>query len=112
MPFTVFTNDSDNHALGIGLDARNKPVCLLLSIDSISEGGEIAIEAEYYVQERGDLRVSCSQGSAILKNVSQMCLDALQARLPLVVIDPKGQREMLIEPLSPSSLDIYREAGR
>ena len=97
-----------SHALGVSFNDEKQAVCLLMSVDSVSEGGHIAIVAEYYVLEGQSLRLSGASGSLILHPISQMAQDAAVARLPLVVLDPQNEQEILIEPVQDVA-DIYKE---
>ena len=96
----LYTNAQGNYALGLGLDERQQPVCLLLSYDSVAEGGEAAVTAEYFLLEGEDLRISA---------IEQACIDAVNAKLPLVVIDPANEREVLVTRLEDPTSDTYRE---
>lgn len=87
----------DSHALAIAFDGDRKPACLLLSVDAISEGGELAITANQVSLRGTDLVFGGPKGELILLNISQMCQDAAQAKLPVVIIDPNNERENKIE---------------
>lgn len=105
----LYTNAQGNYALGLGLDERQQPVCLLLSYDSVAEGGEAAVTAEYFLLEGEDLRISGPNGSVMLIAIEQACIDAVNAKLPLVVIDPANEREVLVTRLEDPTSDTYRE---
>ena len=96
MTLQFYTNASDSYALALGLNDQKVPVCLVLSVDSVSVGGESIITSEHYVLEGDDLHVSGPDGVVVLKEIEQACLDAVGAKLPLVVIDPKNQREVMV----------------
>lgn len=94
----------DSHALAIAFDRDRKPACLLLSVNAIVEGGDLAITATKVTVRGADLVFSGPKGELVLLNVSQMCQDGAQARLPVVIIDPDNQRENKVEfALAPSS---------
>lgn len=105
----LFTNAQGSYALGLGLNERQQPVCLLLSYDSVAEGGEAAVTAEYFLLEGEDLRISGPNGSVVLVAIEQACIDAVNAKLPLVVIDPANEREVLVTRLEDPTSDTYRE---
>jgi len=108
MTIELHMNALGSYALGLGMNDK-VPVCLLLSHDSVSVGGEAAISAEYYQLEGSDLRISGPNGVVVLKEIEQACIDAVEAQLPLVVIDPATEREVLVTRLEDPSSDIYRE---
>jgi predicted metal-binding protein len=87
----------DSHALAIAFDRDKKPVCLLLSVDAIGEGGDLAIAATKVTVRGTNLVFSGPKGDLVLSNIPQMCQDAALAKLPVVVIDPENQRENKIE---------------
>lgn len=87
----------DSHALAVAFDRDKKPACLLLSVDAVSEGGDLAISATKVSLQGTDMVLSGPQGELVLQNVSQMCLDAAKMPLPLVIIDPHNQRENKVQ---------------
>ncbi|AXH60125.1 hypothetical protein [Pseudomonas amygdali] len=105
----LYVNAQGNYALGLGLNERQQPVCLLLSYDSVTEGGEAAINAQHFLLEGEDLHINGSKGTVVLKEIEQACLDAVNAKLPLVVIDPANEREVLVTLLEDPASDTYRE---
>jgi hypothetical protein len=87
----------DSHALAVAFDSDKKPACLLLSVDAVTEGGDLAISATKVSLDGTNMVLSGPDGDLVLQNVSQMCLDAANVPLPLVIIDPHNQRENKVQ---------------
>jgi hypothetical protein len=98
-----------SHAIGLGFTEANVPACLILSTDSLTQGGDIAIQAKYFVLEGENLRLSGEQGSVIIEGISQMCRDAVIKNLPLIVIDPANETEAEIDRVVDDLRDIFKE---
>ncbi|AYG48345.1 hypothetical protein DV532_29305 (plasmid) [Pseudomonas sp. Leaf58] len=105
------TIKTGSHAIGLGLNDDNKAVCLIVSADSLAEGGDLAIQAAYYLLEGDDIRLSGPKGSVIIEGVSQMCKDAAQKKLPIIAVDPASQQEEQIDCLANATADVYKEQG-
>jgi len=103
------TIKASSHAIGLGLNDDNKAVCLIVSADSLSEGGDLAIQAVYYVLEGNNIRLSGPRGSVIIEGVSQMCKDAAQKKLPIIAVDPANEQEEQIEYVANAATDVYKE---
>jgi hypothetical protein len=76
---------------------EQKPACLILSYDALEQGGDIAIKATTVQLVGDDLHLDSSIGELVMRNVGQVIKDAAELRLPVVVIDPEGEREILVE---------------
>lgn len=103
------TIKASSHAIGLGLNDDNKAVCLIVSADSLSEGGDLAIQAAYYVLEGDNIRLSGPRGSVIIEGVSQMCKDAAQKKLPIIAVDTGKQQEEQIDCVVNTFADVYKE---
>jgi hypothetical protein len=87
----------DNFSIGIGMTEEQKPACLILSYDGLENGGDIAILATTAQLVVNDLHLESSIGTLVLNNVGQVIKDAASLKLPIVVIDPEREREVLVE---------------
>ncbi|MEC4242268.1 MULTISPECIES: hypothetical protein [Pseudomonas] len=86
----------DSYALAIGFDADKKPVCLILSQDSLAEGGTLAMSATKASLSGYDLHLSSAQGSLVLKKLAMSALEAVHSGLPFVVLNPSTEAEHFI----------------
>lgn len=89
--------DVKNFSIGICLNDQEQPVCLLISYDSLQKGGDIAIRADKARVLGGDLYLSAGNEVLVLKEIEPQCEDLILQGLPIVVIDPARQREIIIE---------------
>lgn len=105
------TIKTSSHAIGLGLNDDNKAVCLIVSADSLAEGGDLVIHAAYYVLEGDNIRMSGPKGSVIIEGVSQMCKDAAQKKLPIIAVDPAKEQEEQIDCAANAAADVYKEQG-
>jgi hypothetical protein len=87
----------DNYSIGIGMTDEQKPACLILSYDALEDGGDIAIKATTAQLVGNDFHLVSDSGTLILSNVGQAIKDAAGLHLPVVVIDPEREREILVE---------------
>lgn len=91
--------DVKNFSIGICLNDQELPVCLLISYDSLEKGGDIAIRADKARVLAGDLYLSAGNEVLVLKGIEPKCEELILKGLPVVVIDPKTEREIIIETL-------------
>lgn len=89
--------DVRNFSIGIGLNNEEVPVCLIISYDSLEKGGDIAIRADKARALGGDLYLSAGNEVLVLKDIEPQCEELILKGLPIVVIDPQREREILIE---------------
>ncbi|MGO4801165.1 hypothetical protein ACEN2T_17945 [Pseudomonas sp. W22_MBD1_FP4] len=85
-----------SYALAIGFGEHQEPVCLILSMEALVQGGDIAITATKASLDGSDLHLHGPLGSMALKNLAHALLEALRSGLPIVVLDSTEQRETLI----------------
>lgn len=88
--------DVKNYGIGICNNEDGYPVCIIISHDSLEKGGDIAINAEKARLIGEDLYLSFGNEVLVIKGVDSGCSDLLKNGLPLVVIDPKRNREKII----------------
>lgn len=88
--------DIINYALGIGYNSENEAVCLILSVDSIETGSDIALKAESAHSLGNDLYLNSENDVLVLKNISDQCVTMVNNKMPVVVLDPKNNEERLV----------------
>lgn len=86
----------ESFALAIGLGIEDKPVCLILSEDSLDQGGELAMSATKASLSGYDLSLSGAKGSLVLKNLAIALVEAVHSGLPFVVLNQSTQAEHFI----------------
>jgi hypothetical protein len=87
----------ESHSIGIALDPESKPVCLILSYDTLEMCAEIAFRGRTAQIDEGDLLIHSPVGSMRMVNVGQAVIDAGELKLPIVVLDPQNERETQID---------------
>jgi hypothetical protein len=88
--------EAESYGLAIGFDETKKPVCLILSEDSLECGGEVAMSATKARLSGYDLSLCGPKGSLVLKNLAMSLLEAVHSGLPFVVLNTNTQREHFI----------------
>lgn len=85
-----------SYGLAIGLSDEQKPICLILSEDSLERGGAVAMTATKASLSGYDLCLSGPKGSLVLKNLAMSLLEAVHSGLPFVVLNATTQRDHFI----------------
>lgn len=85
-----------SYGLAIGFDEAQKPICLILSEDSLEHGGEVAMSATKASLSGYDLSLRGPKGSLVLKNLAMSILEAVHSGLPFVVLNSNTQRDHFI----------------
>jgi hypothetical protein len=93
----ITTLSLNSYSIGIGMTDEQKPACLILSYDALEQGGDIAISATTAQLVGNDFQLTSNLGTLVLSNVGQAIKDAAELRLPVVVIDPEREREIMVE---------------
>jgi len=85
-----------SYGLAIGMSEEQKPVCLILSEDSLERGGAVAMSATKASLSGYDLSLSGPKGSLVLKNLAMSLLEAVHSGLPFVVLNSNTKRDHFI----------------
>ena len=81
-----------SHAIAVGFTETNHPACMIISVDALPEGGDVAIQAEHYLLEGESLRLKGPAGN--------------------VVIDAAKQQEQRVEHLTDATPNIFLGARK
>lgn len=101
-----------SHAIAVGFTETNHPACMIISVDALPEGGDLAIQAEHYLLEGDNLRLKGPAGNVVIENITQMCKDAANCKLPLIVINAAKQQEQRVEHLTDATPNIFLGARK
>lgn len=85
-----------SYGLALGLNEDQKPVCLILSEDSLEHGGAVAMSATKASLSGCDLSLSGPKGTLVLKSLANSLIEAVASGLPFVVLNPRTQNEHFI----------------
>ncbi|OEO24372.1 hypothetical protein [Ectopseudomonas mendocina] len=96
MLMTTSVLQIESYAIAIGQGEDDKPVCLIVSVDSLDAGGEIALSAVEAHLVDGDLVLHSEVGHLALKSLGEAFKQAVMMNLPLVVLDPVSEKEHLV----------------
>lgn len=86
----------ESYSLAIGFGELKKPVCLILSEDSLERGGAVAMSAIQASVSGYDLCLTGPEGKLVLKKLALSLLEAVHSGLPFVVLNTNTQRDHFI----------------
>lgn len=86
----------ESYGLALGLNEEQRPVCLILSEDSLERGGAVAMSATKASLSGCDLSLSGPNGTLVLRNLAMSLVEAIASGLPFVVLNPGTQSEHFI----------------
>lgn len=96
MSMTANLLEIESYAIALGQGEGDKPVCLIISADSLDAGGAIALTAVEAQLVDGDLVLHSEVGQLVLKSLGDAFRQAVILKLPLVVLDPASETEHLV----------------
>jgi hypothetical protein len=86
----------ESYAIALGQGDGDKPICLIISTDSLDAGAAIALRAVEAQLLDGDLVLHSDVGQLVLKSLGDAFRQAVMQKLPLVVLDPASETEHLV----------------
>jgi len=86
----------ESYAIGIANDDSGQACCLIFSIDSLANAGEIALGSTLCQVVDGNLHFTGASVTLLLKKPAGAVLECVQKGLPVVVLDNARGLEHLV----------------